>query len=39
MERGHFVVTVGGTHEVARMGPHGDWLKWEHPVHRSVESA
>jgi len=29
LERGHFVVTVGGTHELARMGPHGDWLRWE----------
>jgi hypothetical protein len=28
-ERGHFVVVVDGRHEVARMGPHGDWLKWE----------
>jgi len=29
LERGHFVVTLGGTHELARMGPHGDWLRWE----------
>jgi hypothetical protein len=29
MERGHFVLVVDGTHEVASMGPHGDWLKWE----------
>lgn len=29
LERGHFVLTTGGRHEVARMGPHGDWLRWE----------
>jgi hypothetical protein len=29
MERGHFAVVVDGRHELARMGPHGDWLKWE----------
>jgi len=29
LERGHFVVTVGGRREMARMGPHGDWLQWE----------
>jgi hypothetical protein len=22
-------VVLDGRHEVARMGPHGDWLKWE----------
>ena len=26
---GDFVVTVGGRREMARMGPHGDWLQWE----------
>jgi hypothetical protein len=29
LERGHFVVTCGGRREMARMGPHGDWLRWE----------
>jgi hypothetical protein len=29
LERGHFVVTLGGRQELARMGPHGDWLHWE----------
>jgi hypothetical protein len=29
LERGHFVVTLGGTRELARMGPHGDWLHWD----------
>jgi hypothetical protein len=37
-ERGHFVVTVGGTltagEPVARMGPHGDWLQWSANVQR-----
>ncbi len=32
LERGHFVLTVGGALRsagpVARMGPHGDWLEW-----------
>ena len=32
LERGHFVVTVGGPlyaqEPVARMGPHGDWIEW-----------
>ena len=32
LERGHFVVTVGGIlsseEPVARMGPHGDWIEW-----------
>ena len=32
LERGHFVLTVGGALSaeapVARMGPHGEWLEW-----------
>jgi hypothetical protein len=29
LERGHFLVTLDGRRELARMGPHGDWLQWE----------
>jgi len=37
LERGHFVVTVGGTltanGPVARMAPHGSWLQWSENMH------